>query len=122
MCEVEERTKTKEDQKEQLVSNTHKLSANVCLKTPTMEKIIQFSVPDVGDDGHCYVAVDDGRVFQVRIPDHIATGQVLAASIYRQVTQTLDWNFAAAQAVILFAGVALVLIPYIALMRRPSHG
>jgi len=48
--------------------------------------------------------------------------QVLAASIYRQVTQTLDWNFAAAQAVILFAGVALVLIPYIMLMRRPAHG
>lgn len=48
--------------------------------------------------------------------------QVLAASIYRQVTQTLDWNFAAAQAVILFVGVALVLIPYIMLMRRPAHG
>ncbi len=44
--------------------------------------------------------------------------QVLAASIYRQVTQTLDWNFAAAQAVILFAGVLLVLIPYIRLARR----
>jgi putative spermidine/putrescine transport system permease protein len=44
--------------------------------------------------------------------------QVLAASIYRQVTQTLDWSFAAAQAVILFAGVALVLLPYMALTRR----
>ena len=44
--------------------------------------------------------------------------QVLAASIYRQVTQTLDWNFAAAQAVILFAGVLLVLIPYLRLVRR----
>jgi putative spermidine/putrescine transport system permease protein len=43
---------------------------------------------------------------------------VLAASIYRQVTQTLDWNFAAAQAVILFVGVLLILIPYIRLARR----
>ena len=48
--------------------------------------------------------------------------QVLATSIFRQVTQTLDWNFAAAQAVILFAGVALVLIPYVALMRRGTRG
>ena len=48
--------------------------------------------------------------------------QVLAASIYRQVTQTLDWNFAAAQAVILFVGVALVLIPYVVVLRRPTHG
>jgi putative spermidine/putrescine transport system permease protein len=38
--------------------------------------------------------------------------QVLAASIYRSVTQTLDWQFAAAQAVILFVGVLLVLVPY----------
>ena len=38
--------------------------------------------------------------------------QVLAGSIYRSVTQTLEWPFAAAQAVILFAGVALVLVPY----------
>lgn len=37
---------------------------------------------------------------------------VLAGSIYRSVTQTLEWPFAAAQAVILFAGVALVLVPY----------
>ncbi len=48
--------------------------------------------------------------------------QVLAASIYQQVTQTLDWNFAAAQAVILFVGVALVLIPYIALAGRVRRG
>ncbi len=48
--------------------------------------------------------------------------QVLAASIYQQVTQTLDWNFAAAQAVILFVGVALVLIPYIALAGRGRRG
>ncbi|GIL00921.1 MAG: ABC transporter permease [Alphaproteobacteria bacterium] len=46
--------------------------------------------------------------------------EVLAASIYKSVTQTLDWNFAAAQAVILFAGVALVLIPYLRLTAR--HG
>ncbi|MDT0682462.1 ABC transporter permease [Roseicyclus sp. F158] len=38
--------------------------------------------------------------------------QVLAASIYRSVTQTLDWPFAAAQAVILFVGVLLILVPY----------
>ena len=38
--------------------------------------------------------------------------QVLAASIYSSVTQTLDWHFAAAQAVILFLGIALTLIPY----------
>lgn len=48
--------------------------------------------------------------------------QVLAASIYRSITQTLDWNFAAAQAVILLAGVALVLIPYIALTSRRPDG
>ena len=44
--------------------------------------------------------------------------QVLAASIYRSVTQTLDWPFAAAQAVILFAGVLVVMIPYVALTSR----
>jgi putative spermidine/putrescine transport system permease protein len=47
--------------------------------------------------------------------------QVLAASIYNSVTQTLDWPFAAAQAVILFVGIVLVLIPYIRLTARP-HG
>ncbi len=47
--------------------------------------------------------------------------QMLATSIYTSVTQTLDWPFAAAQAVILFAGVILVLIPYIKLTERP-HG
>jgi putative spermidine/putrescine transport system permease protein len=41
--------------------------------------------------------------------------QVLAASIYRSVTATPDWPFAAAQAVILFAGILLLLIPYIRL-------
>lgn len=41
--------------------------------------------------------------------------QVLASSIYSSVTQTLDWPFAAAQAVVLFAGVLLVLVPYVRL-------
>ncbi|MBC7157927.1 MAG: ABC transporter permease [Rhodobacteraceae bacterium] len=48
--------------------------------------------------------------------------QVLAASIYRAVTQTLDWPFAAAQAVILFAGIVLVLAPYIRQTARAAHG
>ena len=47
--------------------------------------------------------------------------QVLATSIYRSVTQTLDWPFAAAQAVILFLGVLLIMIPYIAVTGR-RHG
>jgi putative spermidine/putrescine transport system permease protein len=47
--------------------------------------------------------------------------EVLAGSIYKNVTQTLDWHFAAAQAVILFAGIALFLIPYLRLGAR-SHG
>ena len=47
--------------------------------------------------------------------------EVLAASIYSSVTQTLDWPFAAAQAVILFVGVILVLIPYMKVTGR-SHG
>ena len=47
--------------------------------------------------------------------------QVLAASVYNAVTQTLDWPFAAAQAVILFAGILLVLLPYIRLTGR-AHG
>ena len=47
--------------------------------------------------------------------------QVLAASVYNAVTQTLDWPFAAAQAVILFAGILLVLLPYIRLTAR-AHG
>lgn len=44
--------------------------------------------------------------------------QVLASSIWRNVTQTLDWPFAAAQGVILFVGVLLILIPYIHLAQR----
>jgi putative spermidine/putrescine transport system permease protein len=47
--------------------------------------------------------------------------EVLAASIYNSVTQTLDWPFAAAQAVILFIGVILMLIPYMKVTGR-SHG
>lgn len=47
--------------------------------------------------------------------------QVLASSIYAAVTQTLDWPFAAAQATILFAGVLLVLAPYLRLTGR-GHG
>ncbi len=47
--------------------------------------------------------------------------QVLAASIYRSVTQTLDWPFAAAQAVILFIGILVLLMPYARLSGR-SHG
>lgn len=46
--------------------------------------------------------------------------QVLAGSIYKSVTQTLDWQFAAAQAVILFLGVLLVLVPYIKLTARKN--
>ena len=46
--------------------------------------------------------------------------EVLAGSIYKSVTQTLDWNFAAAQSVILFFGIVLVLIPYLRLGTR--HG
>ncbi|MCC6303737.1 MAG: ABC transporter permease [Rhodobacteraceae bacterium] len=47
--------------------------------------------------------------------------QVLAASVWRAVTQTLDWPFAAAQAVILFAGVLAILVPYIRIAGR-GHG
>lgn len=46
--------------------------------------------------------------------------EVLAGSIYKNVTQTLDWNFAAAQAVILFAGIALLLVPYLRLGARAN--
>lgn len=47
--------------------------------------------------------------------------QVLAGSIYTAVTQTLEWPFAAAQAVILFAGILLLLVPYIQITAR-RHG
>ena len=41
--------------------------------------------------------------------------EVLAGAVYKNVTQTLDWNFAAVQATVLFAGVALILVPYLRL-------
>ena len=47
--------------------------------------------------------------------------QVLAGSVYKSVTQTLEWPFAAAQAVVLFVGVLLVLVPYVR-MSAAKHG
>ncbi len=47
--------------------------------------------------------------------------QVLAGLVYKSVTQTLEWPFAAAQAVILFVGVLMVLIPYVR-VSTPRHG
>lgn len=46
-----------------------------------MEKIISFPVPRVGDDGACFVTIDDGRIFQVNLPEHIATGQIIIATL-----------------------------------------
>lgn len=46
---------------------------------------------------------------------------VLATSIYQQAIKTLDWPFAAAQSVILLTAVLVILIPYMAAMRR-AHG
>jgi putative spermidine/putrescine transport system permease protein len=46
---------------------------------------------------------------------------VLAGSIYEATTKTLEWNFAAAQSVVLLLGVLAVLVPYIRLTRR-AHG
>lgn len=43
---------------------------------------------------------------------------VLAASIYDAATRTLEWNFAAAQSVILLVGVLVVLVPYARLTGR----
>jgi len=43
---------------------------------------------------------------------------MLATSIYEQVTQTLDWPFAAAQSVLLLAGILIILIPYMKLVSR----
>lgn len=45
---------------------------------------------------------------------------VLASSIYEAATKALDWNFAAAQSIVLLAGVLLVLIPYVRLSRRAN--
>lgn len=46
---------------------------------------------------------------------------VLASSIYETATKTLDWQFAAAQSIILLIGVLLLLIPYAKLSGR-THG
>jgi len=43
---------------------------------------------------------------------------VVAGSIYEAATKTLEWNFAAAQSVILLVGVLLALMPYIRLSER----
>lgn len=43
---------------------------------------------------------------------------MLATSIYEQVTQTLDWPFAAAQSVLLLIGISIILIPYLKLVSR----
>lgn len=46
---------------------------------------------------------------------------VLAWSIYQQATSTLDWHFAAAQSVMLLLAVMLIVLPYLALMRRGAR-
>lgn len=43
---------------------------------------------------------------------------VVAGSIYDAATKTLEWNFAAAQSVILLVGVLVVLVPYMKLSGR----
>lgn len=46
---------------------------------------------------------------------------VLAGSIYETATKTQDWPFAAAQSLILFAGVIILLVPYVRLTSK-RHG
>jgi putative spermidine/putrescine transport system permease protein len=46
---------------------------------------------------------------------------VLASSIYESASKTLEWNFAAAQSIVLLIGVLLLLIPYVRLSRK-AHG
>lgn len=46
---------------------------------------------------------------------------VLAGAVYETATKTLEWPFAAAQAMILLAGVLLVLVPYLTISER-RHG
>jgi putative spermidine/putrescine transport system permease protein len=43
---------------------------------------------------------------------------VLAGSIYETATKAQEWPFAAAQALILFAGILLILVPYIRISRQ----
>ncbi len=43
---------------------------------------------------------------------------VLAGSIYSSVTGSFDWNFAAAQSVLLLLATLVVIVPYAMLMRR----
>jgi putative spermidine/putrescine transport system permease protein len=45
---------------------------------------------------------------------------VLASSIYETATKTLDWQFAAAQSIILLVGVLMLLIPYARLSRNAN--
>lgn len=45
---------------------------------------------------------------------------VLASSIYRQATSTLDWHFAAAQAVVLLIIVLAIVFPYLLIIRRQA--
>lgn len=45
---------------------------------------------------------------------------VLAGSIYETATRTLDWQFAAAQSIILLFGVLILLVPYARLSRRAN--
>lgn len=45
---------------------------------------------------------------------------VLASAIYETATKTLDWHFAAAQSIVLLAGVLLMMIPYARLSRKAN--
>jgi putative spermidine/putrescine transport system permease protein len=45
---------------------------------------------------------------------------VLASAIYETATKTLDWHFAAAQSIVLLAGVLLMMIPYTRLSRKAN--
>ncbi|TCQ99437.1 ABC transporter permease [Neorhizobium sp. JUb45] len=45
---------------------------------------------------------------------------VLASAIYETATKTLDWHFAAAQSIVLLAGVLLLMIPYARLSRKAN--
>jgi putative spermidine/putrescine transport system permease protein len=45
---------------------------------------------------------------------------VLASAIYETATKTLDWNFAAAQSIVLLVGVLILLIPYARLSRKSN--